>query len=47
MIEDDVLAGLSEDERETFYNLLRRATSEHVLDCSSAQQAWAAGDDPG
>jgi len=44
-VEDDILRGLSEDERETLYQLLQRATSEHVVDCSSAKQAWVAGSD--
>jgi DNA-binding MarR family transcriptional regulator len=46
-VEDDVLGGLSEDERETLYGLLRRATSEHVLDCTQASRDWAAGDATG
>ena len=40
-IEDDVLGALSDSERETLYDLLRRATSEHVLDCTKATQNWA------
>ena len=41
-IEDDVLGALSVAERETLYRLLQRATSEHVLDCTKATEAWAA-----
>jgi DNA-binding MarR family transcriptional regulator len=41
-VEDDVLAGLTEAERATLYDLLRRATREHVLDCTSASREWAA-----
>jgi len=44
-VEDDLLRGLSEDERETLYQLLQRATSEHVVDCSTAKQAWVEGSD--
>jgi DNA-binding MarR family transcriptional regulator len=43
-VEDDVLGGLSENERETLYQLLHRATREHVLDCSSASREWAVSD---
>ena len=43
-VEDDILGGLSENERETLYQLLQRATREHVLDCSSASSEWAASD---
>jgi MarR family transcriptional regulator, lower aerobic nicotinate degradation pathway regulator len=43
-VEDDVLGVLSEEERETLYRLLRRVTTEHVLDCSKATQDWAASD---
>jgi MarR family transcriptional regulator, lower aerobic nicotinate degradation pathway regulator len=42
-VEDDVLAALDAEERETLYRLLQRATSQHVLDCSSASREWAAG----
>ena len=41
-VEDDVLGALDADERETLYRLLQRATSQHVSDCSSASQEWAA-----
>lgn len=34
--EDEVLAGLDADERATFYALLQKATSEHVVDCAEA-----------
>ena len=43
-IEDDVLGALSQKERETLYRLLQQATSEHVLDCTKATEAWAASD---
>jgi hypothetical protein len=36
--------GLSENERETLYQLLQQATREQVLDCSSASREWAARD---
>ena len=42
-VENDVLSGLDEEERETLYRLLQRATSKHVSDCASAAQEWAAG----
>jgi MarR family transcriptional regulator, lower aerobic nicotinate degradation pathway regulator len=45
-VEDHVLAGLDEDERETLYGLLQRATSRHVLDCAGASRDWAAGTPP-
>lgn len=41
-VEDDVLGGLTGAERATLYDLLRRATREHVLDCSDASREWAA-----
>ena len=41
-VEDDVLAALDAEERETLYRLLQRATSQHVSDCSSASREWAA-----
>jgi DNA-binding MarR family transcriptional regulator len=42
-VEDELLAALSEEERETLHQLLQRATSDHVLDCMSASQEWVAG----
>jgi DNA-binding MarR family transcriptional regulator len=42
-VEDAVLGGLTEAERATLYDLLRRATREHILDCTSASREWAAG----
>ena len=42
-VEDDVLGGLSAAQRRTLYDLLRRATDEHVLDCTSASREWAGG----
>jgi MarR family transcriptional regulator, lower aerobic nicotinate degradation pathway regulator len=41
-VEDDLLGALSAEERETLYGLLQRATSAHVMDCSSASREWAA-----
>lgn len=42
--EDELLAGLDPGERETFKQLLQRATSEHVLDCQSASREWVASE---
>ena len=41
-VEDSILGGLSDAERETLYQLLRRATRDHVLDCSGTTREWAA-----
>jgi DNA-binding MarR family transcriptional regulator len=41
-VEDDVLGGLSDLERRQLYDLLHRATREHLLDCTSASREWAA-----
>jgi DNA-binding MarR family transcriptional regulator len=40
-VEDDVLGALDAEERETLYQLLQRATSQHVNDCAAASQDWA------
>lgn len=43
--EDEVLAALDPDERETLYHLLRRATGGHTADCAAAA-AQCIEDDP-
>jgi DNA-binding MarR family transcriptional regulator len=43
-VEDELLAALSQEEREALHQLLQRATSDHVLDCMSASQEWVADD---
>jgi DNA-binding MarR family transcriptional regulator len=35
-VEDDVLGGLDEEQRETLYRLLRQATTGHVVACAAA-----------
>ena len=45
-VEDDVLGGLSAAERSRLYDLLRRATREHILDRTSASRAGPRGSPP-
>jgi DNA-binding MarR family transcriptional regulator len=35
-VEDEVLGGLDDEQRETLYRLLHQATSDHVVDCVGA-----------
>lgn len=35
-VEDEVLGGLDDEQRETLYRLLRLATSDHIIDCTAA-----------
>jgi DNA-binding MarR family transcriptional regulator len=40
--EDEVLAALDADERETLYQLLAQATTSHVVSCAEAAEALSA-----
>jgi DNA-binding MarR family transcriptional regulator len=35
-VEDEVLGGLDDEQRETLYRLLHQATSDHAVDCTRA-----------
>jgi MarR family transcriptional regulator, lower aerobic nicotinate degradation pathway regulator len=35
-VEDEVLGGLDDEQRETLYSLLQQATRDHALNCPGA-----------
>jgi len=44
-VEDEVLSGLDDEQRETLYSLLQQATSDHAPNCASAADALDAVDE--